>query len=222
MHARTFFTQKEQLPVLFAILGNIDADLPALRCALDAIDDQGILTVVCSGNLVAGPGDPNPVIDLIRERRIPCAMGEEDRLMLRFTRKQRQLKERLPQEQWERLAAAHAAMNSANLEYLRNLHRLVRLEVDGVRIHVCHGSPSSTGETLSPESPFVRLQRHREDETPDILVCGGHASPWHREVDGTLFVGPGTVRESDATAGFVTVSTESTPWRVASHSAPCK
>lgn len=208
--------------MIFAALGDIAGDVSALRCAFDAIDDLGILTIVATGNVAAGAGDPNATVALLRDRSVPCALGEDDRLLLRFQRKQRQLKDRIPEEQWDRLAKAHAAITSENLEYLRNLHRLVRLEMDGVQVHVCHGSPSSPGEILSPETPFVRLQRHREAEAPDILVCGGHAEPWEMSVDGTVFIGPGLLRSSPTEAGFVTVNTEATHETMTAHTTPCE
>lgn len=207
--------------MIFAVLGDIKGDEAALECAINAIEEEGILTVVCTGNVAAGAADPNGAIDLLRARDIPCAMGEADRLMLRFQRKRQQLQRRIAEDLYRDLEAAHETITSDNLEYLRGLHRLVRLEIDGQRIHVCHGSPASTSEVLSADSPWMRLQRHREDETPDALVCGGHPEPWYLTVDGTLFVGPGYLRPDEGHAGYVIVNTEASPWTVEARRVAC-
>jgi len=195
--------------VIFAILGGFRGEVCTLRATLEVIDAEGVLTIAQTGDLIGGTDDPNSAVSLAREYDLRCAQGESDRALLRFANKRESLRKKLSEQDFASLAAAHARCSGATLDFIRGLHKTVTIELEGLRILVCHGAPGRASEILSPATPASRLQRIREAESPDIVCCGGHIEPFHRMIDGTLFVGPGRLEQ-----GYVLVDTERTPFRV--------
>ncbi len=65
-----------------AIISDIHANLPALRTVLEDIDNRGIETIVCLGDIVGYGPNPNECCAIIRERNIPSLMGNHDKVAI--------------------------------------------------------------------------------------------------------------------------------------------
>ena len=58
-----------------AVISCLHANLAAFEAVLDDIDQQGIETITCLGDLVGYGPQPNEVVELVRERAIPTCQG---------------------------------------------------------------------------------------------------------------------------------------------------
>jgi len=199
--------------MLLAVLGDCNGHAAALGAALNHIAEEGILTIFQTGNL-AGPEGSDSVIQLLREHGVRVCQGEMDRMLVRFEQKSDTFRRKLEQEEFDWIAAAHARLSSEGLEYLRGLSKRIDREVDGIKMHCCHGSPASQSEIIDAETPHTRLQRHRESSGAALLMCGGAKEPFHRWVDGALFVGPGHLVAAPGEAQFTLIDTDAAPWQV--------
>lgn len=198
-----------------AAIGDIHGNLPALEAVVAAIDDAGIQTIVNTGDAVVGHPWPNEVIALLRSRNIPSVQGELDRRVVHFLRKQETLRRKLSQDEFDALTKTFAAIQSNNLEFLRNLPRHRMLHVEGIDICVCHGTPTSQSDTLGEEDQPGKFRRVREMTNAHIVISGATHRPFSRTVDATLFVNPGAVGVATAgarTAVYAIVDTETEPW----------
>ena len=63
-----------------AILSDIHANLIGLQACLDALERLRVERVFCLGDIVGYNPWPNECIQIIRERSIPCIMGNHDRV----------------------------------------------------------------------------------------------------------------------------------------------
>src|SRR5688572_8215245 len=61
-----------------AIISDIHGNLPALKVVLKDIKKRNIDTIYCLGDLVDFAPWHNEVIDIIRDLKIPCIMGNHD------------------------------------------------------------------------------------------------------------------------------------------------
>src|SRR5205807_5537460 len=61
-----------------AVITDIHGNLPALEATLARIDELGIETAYCGGDLVGYGPHPNEVCELIKERAIPTIYGNYD------------------------------------------------------------------------------------------------------------------------------------------------
>lgn len=64
--------------MLVGIIADLHANLEASWAVLRRLDELRPDRVVCLGDLTGYNANPNEVIDLIREREIPCLMGNHD------------------------------------------------------------------------------------------------------------------------------------------------
>ncbi|HJP37317.1 MAG TPA: metallophosphoesterase family protein [Gammaproteobacteria bacterium] len=209
--------------MILATVSDIHGHWPALSAILDAIDNEGIHTIVNAGDCVGGHPWPNEVICCLRQREIVTAQGEWDYRAAKFLRKERALRARMSAQEFEALETAFGACGVENIEYLRALRRVQTLLIDGVRILVCHGTLTSHSESLRDSEDDARYARQREIEPADIIVTGATHVPHHRRVNGTLFVNPGAgggTGQNEGLANFAIISTEEEPWSVEFRQAP--
>jgi diadenosine tetraphosphatase ApaH/serine/threonine PP2A family protein phosphatase len=132
--------------VRIAVFGDIHGNLEALEVVLEQIDRAGVDRLFCLGDVVGYGPNPNECVARLRERTIPCLMGNHDAAAagledpIDFNPIAREALE------WTR-----AALAADHLEYLRRLPDTLRLPNGGPLL--VHGSPTSRDEYL-----FSRLE----------------------------------------------------------------
>jgi putative phosphoesterase len=100
-------------------------------------------------------------------------------------------------------------------EWLRALPRELRLDIDGNRVLLCHGSPRDTTEYLFENRSDGYLKQFVEggkaDAHADIIVFGHTHVPYHREVAGVHFINTGSVgrpKDGNAMAGYCVLTVD--------------
>jgi putative phosphoesterase len=178
-----------------AVITDIHGNLPALRAALDRIDELGISRVFCGGDLVGYGPHPNEVCALIAEREIPTIYGNYDYAIARdlddcgcayVTEHDRELGQQ--SVAWTLEHTDHAAK-----DFMRSLPFDLRFELGSHEVHLVHGSPRKVNEYLFEDKPDRLYERLAATEDADVLVVGHTHKPWIREFAGVLFVNCGSV-----------------------------
>lgn len=192
--------------MILAAAGDIAGNLEALRTVLDDAEDRGIHLVLQTGNLFHGGANANGVAELLRASGARCVQGGNDRLLV--PRRRARLADTDP-DAARLLDEAHTTLRPAHIEWVCGLPWKQMVEMDGLRVMLCHGSPAGRNDIITAETPTLKLRRLREMDPVDIVVCGGAPEPFARFVDGTLFVCPGPVAgDGAAGAAYALVSTE--------------
>jgi len=176
-----------------AVISCLHANLAALEAVLADIDQQGIDTITCLGDLVGYGPQPNEVVDLIRQRAIPTCQGCWDEDIVEGLNAcdcsyPSQLAERRGHRahQW-----TADRLSDANRAFLAGLPPSLRRD----RLLFVHGSPNSQHEYLLPDmDAFAALERV-ETAGAETLFCGHTHRPYVRELrDGSIRV---RVRQAD-------------------------
>jgi putative phosphoesterase len=190
-----------------AVITDVHANLPALRAALQRIDELGVDGIFCGGDLVGYGPHPDEVCALISERGIPTIYGNYDYAIAReledcgcayVTRHDRELGQR--SAEW---TLAHT--DQASKDYLRELPFDLRFDVGERSVHLVHGSPRKVNEYLFEDKPARLYERLAAAEDADVLAFGHTHRPWIREHGGVLFVNCGSVgkpKDGDPRAAF--------------------
>ena len=131
---------------------------------------------------------------------------------MRYSRKQASLDKKLDESLRDQLRWAHEHISSQNLEVLRDWRKSVTLELENLAVFLCHGAPGNRKEVLRVDTPTAKLQRQREIAQADIIICGGAEEAFAKDVDGTLFVSPGSLVGEDGVVRYALINTESAPW----------
>jgi putative phosphoesterase len=203
-----------------AVITDIHANLPALEAALARIDELGIDTVYCGGDLVGYGPHPNEVCALLAERAIPTIYGNYDYAIARdlddcgcayVDQQDRELGQR--SVEW---TLAHTDARSK--AFMRELPFDLRFRVGSTAAHLVHGSPRKVNEYLFEDKPARLYERLAAADEADVLVFGHTHRPWVREHGGVLFVNCGSVgkpKDGDPRGAFAVLDARSGELRVA-------
>ena len=178
-----------------AIFSDIHGNMQALDAVLSDIAAQQPDTIYCLGDLVGYGAAPNEVTERLRREGIPTVMGNYDD-GVGFERAEcgcayREEAERLRGDR--SLAWTKAHTTAENKSFLRSFAKEIRVEADGKRVLLVHGSPRAMNEYLFEDRPIASFQRLAASSHADIIVFGHTHKPYVKEVDGVLFVNVGSV-----------------------------
>lgn len=196
----------------YAIISDIHANLDAFETVLKALDEQEFDQIICLGDVVGYNANPNECCDLIRERDIPCILGNHDAVACNL------------EEPWGfNPVALQAAMwtrdtlSPENLEWLQGLPDL--LEYDAFL--AVHGAPSDRNAYLFGWEDILPYLSVLEERGQHLCLFGHTHSPGIFSSDGVystdddsrfqlgegkrFFINPGSVgqpRDGDPRAAF--------------------
>lgn len=194
-----------------AIFSDIHANLPAMQLVADHIQKGSYDGVYCLGDLGGYASQPNEVQDLILSMDCPTVMGNYDE-GVGFNKDDcgcHYVKPFDIQMSDISFAWTRTDTSDAHKLWLRALPREIRLEIEGWRVLLCHGSPVSTTEYLFETRSEPYLQKFtaggRSVAHADVIVFGHTHVPYHRGVDGVDFINTGSVgrpKDGDPRAGY--------------------
>jgi len=190
-----------------AVITDIHGNLPALRAALQRIDELGVKRIYCGGDLVGYGPHPNEVCALVQQRGIPTIYGNYDYAIGRdlddcgcayITRHDRDLGQ-------QSVAWTLAHTDQASKDFMRELPFDLRFPVGDVGVHLVHGSPRKVNEYLFEDKPARLYERLAATEADAVLVFGHTHKPWVHDFGGVRFVNCGSVgkpKDGDRRAAF--------------------
>lgn len=174
-------------------MGDVHANIAALRSVVGAISDQGIARGACTGDLVMRGDAPEECVAELRRLGWPCVMGNTDRKTA--------IRPRRPVDHPKARRVGSRAWTSnqltpESLRYLAALPLVVNVPLGDRTVAVMHGSPTDPRSAISAETPDAELERLAEELGAECIVSGHTHRPFAREVNGCLFVNPGSVGEA--------------------------
>lgn len=197
-----------------AIFGDIHANLPALEAVWADMDERGLPTRYCLGDLVGYGVEPNEVVAWLRDRQIPTIMGNYD-LGVGNTSDDCgcAYKDAVAEALGKRsIAWTNAHTTEASKAYLRSLVADIPVLLGDLRVRLVHGSPRKINEYLYADRPDASLERLLDLAEADVLVCGHTHIPYHRLLpSGRQVVNAGSVgkpKDGDPRACYVILDGE--------------
>jgi predicted phosphodiesterase len=203
--------------VLYALISDIHANLPALEAVLAHIAEQPHITATYHlGDLVGYAPWPNEVVDLLRDSRIAGVAGNYDSTVATDYKHCGCQYEDARQEELSHVSYEWTRQNcSGNTK--RFLGALpFRLDMrpagghlSGPTIILVHGTPTLNTVYWTedrPDSFCSKMAGIAGAKAGDVLAFGHTHKPWHRVVDGIHFVNTGSVgrpKDGDWRAGYV-------------------
>lgn len=172
-----------------AFLGDIHANLPALRACLSDLDGEGITDVACLGDIVMRGAQPEECVSEVRNRGWTCVAGNTD---ITVAGPDEPVEDHEPGSRWW----TRNRLTRGSLEYLASLPIVRSLRMDTARIVLLHGDRLESGERIEEGVPDEMLLELAHRLQADCVVSGHTHRPFAQQVNGCLFVNPGSVGES--------------------------
>jgi len=178
-----------------AIFSDLHGNSAAAAATLAAIDAAAPDAVYCLGDLVGYGAHPNETAALVRDRAIPTIMGNYDD-GVGFDRDDCGCAYKDHGEEargQQSLFWTRGVTTDDTKGYLRSLVPEIRLEAEGHRLRLVHGSPRRMNEYLFADRDPRSLERIARGADCDVLVFGHTHQPWVKEIAGVLMVNEGSV-----------------------------
>jgi predicted phosphodiesterase len=178
-----------------AVLGDVHANLPALRAVLADVERIGCDAVWCVGDVVGRGPNPNEVVAELIEREIPTVQGNWDEAIAMGREHPGSLWASVEAEAEGRRSLAWSAgvLREDHLSWLRQLPATLRFSVEDRSVLLFHGTPLKQTEYLWADRPSRVYGRISADEGDD-LFCHGHThETTHKLVGSSHFVSVGSV-----------------------------
>jgi putative phosphoesterase len=191
-----------------AVFSDLHGNVAAGESVLTAIDADAPDAVYCLDDLVGYGAFPNETTALIRARNIPTIMGNYDD-GVGFDRDDCGCAYQNPDEEargQQSLFWTRRVTTAEYKAYLRTLLPEIRLEAEGLRLRLVHGSPRRMNEYMFEDRDPRSLERIARDADCDLLLFGHTHKPWVREIAGVFFVNDGSAgkpKDGDPRAAWV-------------------
>jgi putative phosphoesterase len=177
--------------VKLALLGDIHGNDRALVAVLGAASNANVDRLLVTGDLVGYYFAPAKVLDLLSNWDRHIVSGNHE-LMLATSRTDSAYLSRVERRHGSGLRIAMEQLNSKQLDELCTLPHSLELEIDGIRMLLCHGSPWDLDHYVYPDSA-PELLAHCASGNYDLVVMGHTHYPMLKEIGNTLLVNPGSV-----------------------------
>jgi len=181
-----------------ALISDIHANLPALEAILNDAHGRGVEAIWNMGDMLGYGASPNEVVELLLKENAQNIMGNYDSKVLKVKEKKKNWKDEKPPEKWFAYNWTYKNLSKGNRDYLAKLPNEIRMETEGKRILLTHGSPDSDEEHITSETPEERFIEIAEKANADVIIFGHSHLPFKHKVGKVWFINPGSVgRQGD-------------------------
>ena len=180
-----------------ALIGDVHANLHALDAVLADAASRKADVIWNVGDFVGIGPFPDEVVKRLQEKRAVSVLGNYDQEALSFPKKAREWAVSKELEEFLALQFAYENLSPVSRDYLSTLPTERRLEVDGQKILLCHGSPVSMEEKLSEDTPEERFEELARGADAEIVIVGHSHQPFVKDVAGVKFINTGSVGRPD-------------------------
>ena len=168
-----------------AFFGGIYNNYLALEAAIADAKSRGADEIYCLGDLGAFGPHPDRVFPLIHEHNVVCIQGNyDDSIGNQLDDCQCGYTD--PHDNYfAQISYDYTLKNTSaeNREFLRSLPKELRLERDGLKLLLCHGSPRRTNEFLWESATSTSfLERQIQDAEADLILATHTGLRWRREL----------------------------------------
>jgi putative phosphoesterase len=180
-------------PIIIALLGDIHGNLPALEAVLTDARQWNVRQIWNLGDFVGYGPFPNEVVWTVRKINAVSIIGNYDRKVLSFPDKKDKWEKTKMADKYAAFGWNYENLTDAGKAYLNGLPEQERLEVEGFRVLLTHGSPASNKEGIDGATTKERLVELAKVADADVVACGHTHRPFLEKVSKTWFVNPGSV-----------------------------
>jgi putative phosphoesterase len=193
-----------------AVIGDVHANLPALRAVIDDVARIGADALYCVGDVVGRGPHPNEVVDELRRLEIPTVQGNWDEAV-GMDRDQTGAAWATGQAEADgndSMRWTADTLTEENKSWLRQLPPSIRTNLGGRSMFLFHGAPYKQTEYLWATRPSRVFARLASDEADDVFCFGHTHEAWHRVVGQAHVVACGSVgcgTDGDARARYAVI-----------------
>lgn len=192
-----------------ALLGDVHGNSLALEAVLLSAKRKSVEKLLITGDLVGYYFDPAAVMNLLDGWEYFLVKGNHEEMLSRAIQEPNFIIE-VESKYGPGLKDAMNQLNSQQLRYLTTLPHPLHIEIDHVKIMLCHGSSSNINKYIYPDSDNQVYLTSNQVES-DLVVFGHTHYPVRKFIEGREYINPGSVgqpRNSNPGAQWALYDTE--------------
>ncbi len=173
------------------LLSDIHGNLPALLAIDRFFADQPFDAICNCGDSTVYAPFPNETLQWLQDKKVISVLGNTDQKVITLLQGQTFKK---PHDEEKRMMyrSTVEALNEQSKDYLLSLADSQVIEFDDITIGLFHGSPDHPRELLFAHTPDSRFLELSQPSKYHIVVTGHSHSPYHKYIDATHFINPGS------------------------------
>ncbi|HEU5006843.1 MAG TPA: radical SAM protein [Jatrophihabitantaceae bacterium] len=182
-------------PTRIGVCGGPYANPYALRAFLDDARARGCTQLFCLGDLGGFGAEMDPLWPLLTENDIECIAGNYEVALARGDADCGCGYRDARDNQYAQLIYDHTRTHTgaAFTAWMGHLPTERRLEIDGVRLHLVHGSPLALNDFWWESLPEAEHRVRVAASGADVVLCTHSGLPWQRRIEHTLVVNVGVL-----------------------------
>ena len=183
-----------------AILSDIHGNDEALRAVLNEIDKMGVDKILFLGDYVGYYYNADIILDLIKSYDKEMIKGNHELLMKQsLNDKEKSL---VNQKKYgSGIEYTKKSLSTEQINYLINLPEKKELEIDGLKILMCHGSPWDVWEYIYPDAS-EEIKKKCLDSDADFVFIGHSHYSFIYEHDNKVLMNVGSVGQNRKVGGI--------------------
>lgn len=158
-----------------AVISDIHGNMQALGSVLEDIKKEGCEKIFCLGDLAMAGPEPAEAIMLIKELnesgKLELIQGNTDEMIANYEIFGEKVKAAFP-IMGNALEDDVKIISDDLKEFLKNLPAQKKLEIEGVKILLVHGSPRKNDENIFPDMPLDKIEEMLGCTDADVVFCG--------------------------------------------------
>lgn len=190
------------------VVSDIHSNLAALEAVL--YDAGSWDAAISAGDTVGYGPNPEECVDRLYFKGFICVTGNHDKAVATVET------DWFNDDAQDAIRINRGQLSVASLRWLRKLPTELKLELNGFKVSVYHGSPTEPLTSyIYPEIAEARAEDYLRLTDSDILILGHTHVPYKIEKDNRLMLNPGSVgqpRDGDPRASYLILETD--PLRV--------
>ncbi len=174
-----------------AVIGDIHGNAYGLNAVLDAAKTQGAEYLLITGDIVGYYFMHNEVIKLLEPWEKYIVRGNHED-MLAEARSNPKALALIDQRYGTAITEALQSLNQNDLDMLCNLPHPLDLEIGGMNILLCHGTPWDNDVYVYPDADDALLNQCAMQDY-DVVILGHTHYPMLKKIGRTHLLNPGSV-----------------------------
>ncbi len=155
-----------------AVISDIHANLHALTAVINDMEKLGVKKVFALGDYVMAGAQPVETLNFILTQPWEMIQGNTDKMIAEYTEDLYNATKSAYPVMGEALKYDVQKLNERHKNFLKNLPTEKQIEIDGVKIHLVHGSPRKNNENIYPDLMPETVEEMTKDSNADLIFCG--------------------------------------------------
>lgn len=155
-----------------AVISDIHANLHALTAVINDFEKRGVKKVFALGDYAMAGPQPVETLQFILTQQWEMIQGNTDKMIATYSEKTYEDAKTSFPVMAEALKYDMSVLPKKHIDFLAALPAEKIIEIEGIKIHLVHGSPRRNNENIYPDLKPETVEEMTRNSDADLILCG--------------------------------------------------